>query len=259
MLARLKSAFQRALSEGDLLRVIEHRIKTPPMPQDWLDAAASIRAKADGGSLLELWRERFRGEIKRIAEEPTWALQRAKLLERVMETYTWTALQAAIGDATHEAAWLGHVREGFPAMATLSPERCQQMITQQVLLAACTEACLVELGSALYNVDTLKRMELQVIEVTHRETQVLQVRLHDDLLTQSEGDPELRKALVAWHDTHCVSLLNAEWGKLSALEEAVRADAFDTRKAEEHRRSLQERLVAVLGEMPMRITSEDAQ
>lgn len=65
MLARLKGAFQRALSEGDLLRVIEHRITTPPMPQEWLDKVATIRAKADGGSLLDLWRERFRDVGKR--------------------------------------------------------------------------------------------------------------------------------------------------------------------------------------------------
>ena len=257
MLARLKGAFQRALSEADVLHVIEHRIKTPPLSQEWLDVLATIRAKRDGGSLTELWRDRFRAEVRGIASEPTWALQRARVLRSIAETYGWTALHAATKEATNREAWVDHFKKAFPEAVEASPETCDFLVLQHYIMALCTEACLVEIGRALYNVNQIKLLELQVLEAAHRETQVLQARLHDRILATSKDDGELRDALVEWHDEQCVPLLNAEWRSLAALEEAVVADTFDVDKAAWQSEALREKLTAVLREMPVRI-DEDA-
>jgi hypothetical protein len=257
MLARLKGAFQRALTEADLLRVIEHRLMTPPMPQEWLDVLATIRAKSDGGSLTELWRDRFRADVKSIAGEPTWALQRARLLRRIAEAYGWTAFNAAMREATHQEAWLDTFKKAFPEAAAASPETSKSLITQHVIMAACTEACLEELGQAIYSVDKIKLMELQVLEAARRENQVLQTRLHDRILDAPTDDPELRDALIEWHDAHCVPLLNEEWRSLHAMEEAVVSGSFDSATSERQSAEFQRKLVAVLQEMPVRLGDVD--
>ncbi|MBL0938511.1 MAG: DUF1819 family protein [Gemmatimonadaceae bacterium] len=256
MLARLKGVFQRALTEADLLHVIEHRIKTPPLSPEWLDVLATIRAKRDGGSLTELWRDRFRAKIREIASEPTWSLQRARVLRCIAETHGWTALHEATKEATNAEAWVDHFKEAFPEAAEASPETCNFLVLQHYVMALCTEACLVEIGSALYNVNQIKLLELQVLEAAHRETQVLQTRLRDRILTASRGDDDFRDALVEWHDEQCVPLLNAEWRSINALEEAVVADTFDVQKDARQAEALQEKLAAVLREMPVRIDEE---
>lgn len=257
MLSRLKGAFQRTLSEADLLRVIEHRIKTPPMPQEWLDVLATLRAKSDGGSLTELWRDRFRADVKVIAGEPTWALQRARLLRQIAETYGWNALHAAMKESTHPEAWVNSFKEAFPKAESASPETCTFLVMQAFIMALCTETCLVELGQALYNVGEIKLMELQVLEAALRETQVLQARLHDHILEKSKDDPELRDAMIAWHDAHCVALMNDEWRSLDAMEEAVISDSFDSAKSQRQSEEFQRKLAAVLQEMPVRLGGVD--
>ncbi len=257
MLARLKGVFQRPMLEADLLRVIEYRIKTPPMPQDWLDALAKIRAKSDGGSLTDLWRHEFRADIKSIAGEATWALQRARVIRRIAESYGWNALSAATKEAINKEAWLDHFKAAFPKAEAASPETCEFLVMQRCILALCTEACLVEIGQALYNVNQLKMLELQVIESGHMETQSLQVRVHDRMLEMSKNDPELRAALFDWHDEHCVPLLNDEWRFLDALEEAVVSDSFDVEKAQRQGAEFRAKLAAVLQHMPVRVDDAD--
>lgn len=65
----------------------------------------------------------------------------------------------------------------------------------------------------------MKDLELEMLEASHTKTQSTQARIQDQMIEDSRGDPERRQALIHWHDTELVPLLNKEWRLLSALED----------------------------------------
>lgn len=155
-----------------------------------------MRAKQDGSSLIEHWRQQFQDTLARVSGELTWELQRAQLLREIIETFDWSALHAAAKDVRHPDAWVGRFKDAFPKAASSTPETCRWLLTQAWILAICAGACLHELGERLYGVDAMKRAELDLVEAALREIQVTQVHVLDDVFEDCLIDPSLREALV---------------------------------------------------------------
>jgi hypothetical protein len=252
MLAKLKGAFKRAMSQADLVRAIDHRLTTPPLPPEWREVLAATRGKADGTSLLNLWREEFRGTLDGIAAEPTWALQRARLLKGITNTYLWSAFHAAMKEAKFAESWIETVNNTYPKARGLSAESAARLVSQRTTLSACTEACLIELGEALYGIEQIKQAQLEVLAAAYRETQVLSVRINDRMNEDGVGDPELREALDAWYDEDVAPLMAAEWRTVDVMEEAILSDTFEVERFANHTEQLKARLVPALRRMPVR-------
>src|ERR1017187_8583224 len=93
-MALFKKLFNRPMSFADLLRRSEKNIKSPPLPKEWRDLSVTLVGKS-GVSNLEFWRTDYKSTLNEIAAEPTWSLQRIKLIGRVLYWEGWGAARTA--------------------------------------------------------------------------------------------------------------------------------------------------------------------
>jgi hypothetical protein len=193
-MAFFKKLFNRPLSFADLLRRSEKNIKTPPLPKEWRDLAASLVGRS-GGSNLEFWRTDYRSTLNEIAAEPTWSLQRAKLIGRILDWEGWRAARTASNDVKFVDAWK-HLVENNDAFKRTSKENWDVLLTQVWLHALLSSACLTELGQRLYAIDDAKQSEMRLHYEYEREIKTLDVKSIEQML----------KCIDAYEDDNALAL-----------------------------------------------------
>jgi hypothetical protein len=99
-----KKMFNRPMSFADLLQRSEKNIKNPPLTKEWRDLSATLVGKS-GRSNLDFRRTDYKSTLNEIAAEPTWGLQRAKLIGRVLKWESWRAAPTATNDVKSVDAW----------------------------------------------------------------------------------------------------------------------------------------------------------
>src|SRR4051794_26554985 len=103
-MAFFKALFHRPLTYNDLLQDAGKLITSPPLPADWKRLAAGLVGK-NGTSLLDYWRDHFKSQLKMIAEEATWQMQKSRLLKLSMMERSWRAAYVVSRNAKHVASW----------------------------------------------------------------------------------------------------------------------------------------------------------
>ncbi len=138
----IRSILQRPFPLGDLVDDCQKFIDNPPMPGNVTQSMANVVGYS-GVSLLEYWRRNFIEDLKAVANESTWRLQRAKLLEIMFREETWSAVHKVAGEIEDIRVW-GHVVQGvFPGD---KQEHWSAYLFQRWLLAILTSTGLEVLG-----------------------------------------------------------------------------------------------------------------
>ena len=175
-----KKLFNRPLSSAVLLRQSEKNIKNPPLPKEWRDLAATLVGKS-GVSNLDFWRTDYRSALNEIAAEPTWSLQRAKLIGRILDWEGWRAARTASNDVKFVDAWK-HLVENNDAFKTAPKENWDILLTQIWFHALLSSACLIELGQQLYPIDAVKENEIGLYYEYEKEVKTLDVKSIEQML-----------------------------------------------------------------------------
>ena len=244
MLILLKAILRRPLAESDLLSAAGSLLARPPLPPEVRDTLAGIRADREGTSVLDYWRGGFRSALREIAAEPTWGLQRAKLLATTVETYPLRALHAVAESAKHDESWLPRFRRAEPKLADASVETCKRLLTQHWLIALCTDVCLQVLGNRYYGVGRTKDRELELLDLWGTDLDKLRVALLDYVLDAALAENTRLNDIVRWHDDIARPLLDEEGRVLSALEEEVVHSNVDVQNVTAKRAELNEKKIA---------------
>ncbi len=189
-----KKLFNRPLSSAALLRQSEKNIKNPPLPKEWRDLAASLVGKS-GGSNLDFWRTDYKSTLNEIAAEPTWSLQRIKLIARILDWEGWRATRMASKDVKFVDAWK-HFVENNDAFKRSSKENWDVLLSQIWLHALLSSACLMELGQKLYAIDDVKQNEIGLHFEYEKEIKALDVKSIEQML----------KCVESYEDDNALSL-----------------------------------------------------
>lgn len=252
MLAAIKGAFRRPLSEANLLQAADSYLRHPPFPQDYYDTLIGIKARRDGGSLIDLWRDEFRASLSEICREPTWSLQRTRLLHEIINNLYWSALWTASRDVRHPEAWIEQLLDAYPKLRGKTADTCDFLLCQRWMVAICKNVCFQSLGERLYGIDEMKKAELVLFETFEVDLQKVQIGLQDYIQTKSGDDPEIGQELIMWYDNEVVPILNDEWKLLRSIEDEIANGAIDIKRTETRVAGLQARREDTATRMPVR-------
>lgn len=215
-----KKLLNRPLSFVALLRQSEKNIKNPPMPKEWRDLAASLVGKS-GGSNLDFWRTDYKSTLNEIAAEPTWSLQRAKLIARILDWEGWRAARTASNDVKFVDAWK-HLVENNDAFKRISKENWNALLSQIWLHALLSSACLMELGQQLYAIDNVKQNEIGLHYEYEKEIKTLDVKSSEQMLRYVEAyEDDNALALGDLKDEVLNPLIREQYRLLALMREDI--------------------------------------
>jgi hypothetical protein len=177
----LKTLLHRALTAGDIELASASLLARPPLPDGMLEAMIRARGKT-GRTLLDWWRESFQEDIKSIAEQRTWQRQRAALITTVLDHIIFGSIYPAAKDVTHTDAW-GHYVKDTAMFASAAKENWSDLIFQAWLTSIVSEACLLSVGTKLYEIDKIKQLEIDLLQSWVAETRKLDVAVMELMLT----------------------------------------------------------------------------
>ncbi len=168
MLGRFgKVLFKKHFTKAELAKEIDHLLVNPPSTPEIREMAQSIRSKT-GRGLLDHWREVIiLSELDEIAVQPTWATQRRKLLEIVLEAAVVRALDVAVRDTTSVWARSILLEGSFGITGDDEIEltnRREALLAQQYILSLTTFATLMELGGKVYGLDDAMSAQVMLFE-----------------------------------------------------------------------------------------------
>ncbi|WP_051559201.1 hypothetical protein [Allorhizobium undicola] len=239
----LKRMLKRPFTPTELHAMAAHHLAKPPLPEAMYDAAAGMVGKK-GVSLLDHWRSSFSIQLDEIAGQKTWQAQRAMLLRIVLVEEGWSDVFACTNDIVTVDVWAHLVAEN-DMFKQFPRESWKSLLLQRYILALLSAACLTELGTKNYGIDSTKQLELRLHSEYYREILKLDLQLgqmirqliddYDDGNAMSVADlkDDVINPIIA--DQYKVLALIAEQIANSQVEiNSVKAkiDALDAKKRE---------------------------
>jgi hypothetical protein len=239
-MAFFKKLFNRPMPSADLLRRSEENIKNPPLPKEWRDLAASLVGKS-GGSNLDFWRTDYKSTLNEIAAEPTWNLQRMKLIARILDWEGWRATRTASNDVKFVDAWK-HLVENNDAFNRAPKENWNALLSQIWLHALLSSACLMELGQQLYAIDNVKQNEIGLHYEYEKEIKTLDVRSIEQMLKYVESyEDDNALALGDLKDEVLNPLIREQYRILALMREDIVNGNIDPQEIQRQMQILDEK------------------
>lgn len=226
-MAFFKALFHRPLTYNDLLKSADKIITSPPLPADWKRLAAGW-VGSNGTSLLDYWRDYCKSQLKMIADEATWQMQRSRLLKLIMAERTWRAAYTVSQDAKHVASWSFMCKDADWAKNAANEKNLRLLLTQRWLMAVLSDACLIAVGIKSYGLDKAKDTELELHYVFHKEVKSLDVGVMEAMLDAvSEYRDDDAHLIAAFKDDHLAPLIREQYTLLAQLEDDVANSTLD--------------------------------
>ncbi|MBR0847195.1 hypothetical protein JQ543_05490 [Bradyrhizobium diazoefficiens] len=221
-----KALFHRPLTYNELLKIADKIITSPPLPADWKHLAAGWVGK-NGISLLDYWRDYCKSQLKMIADEATWQMQKSRLLKLIMIERSWRAAYAVSKGAKHVAAWSFMCNDEYWAKGA-SEENLHSLLTQRWLMALLSDTCLITVGMKTYGLDKSKDNELELHYLLHKEIKSLDVGVMEAMLDAvDEYRDDDARLIAAFKDDHLTPLIREQYTLLAQLEDDVANSIVD--------------------------------
>ncbi|MFS2176752.1 hypothetical protein ACCC98_12445 [Rhizobium pisi] len=239
----LKRLLKRPFSAADLLGFAAHSISEPPLPPQMYEAAAGMVGKR-GISLLDHWRECFSAQLGEVAAQPTWQLQRSKILRLVLAENGWCDVFACTNEVGSPDAW-AHLVANLDYFKTFPKDAWKSVLLQRYVTALLSAACLMEVAHKVYALTKLKEIELKVYSEYYREILKLDFSINQLVATLIDEEQDDQALELAGVKDEVINPLIADQYKLLALiaeqianskidlpSVKAKMDAFDARKRE---------------------------
>ncbi len=163
----LKRVFKRPFTSDELHAMAAHHLAKPPLPDAMYEAAAGMVGKK-GVSLLDHWRSTFSIQLDEIAGEKTWQAQRAKLLRIVLVEEGWADVFRATDKISTPDVW-AHLVSELDFFQATPREHWKGLVLQRYIMGLLSSACLIELGTKNYGIDSTKQLEIRLHGEYYRE------------------------------------------------------------------------------------------
>ncbi|MGO7755295.1 hypothetical protein ACC817_08255 [Rhizobium ruizarguesonis] len=239
----LKRLLKRPFSSADLLGLAAHNISKPPLPPQMYEAAAGMVGKR-GVSLLDHWREGFSVQLGEVAAQPTWQLQRSKLLRLVLVENGWCDVFACTNGIETLDTWV-HLVADLDYFKAFPKDTWKSLLLQRHVTALLSAACLMEVGHKVYALTKLKEIELKLHSEYYREILKLDFSINQMVvaLVDEEQDEQAFRLADA-KDEVINPLIDDQYKLLALIAEQIanseidlslvkaKMDAFDARKRE---------------------------
>jgi len=221
-----KALLHRPMMYGELLKKADNIITSPPLPADWKRLVAGMVGK-NGISLLDYWRDYCKSQLKMIANEATWQMQKSRLLKLVMMERTWRAAYVASQGAKHVASW-SFMCEDVDWAKDANETNMHSLLTQRWLVAVLSDSCLIAVGMKLYKLGKAKDDELELQYLLHKEVKSLDVGVMEALLDAvDEYRDDDAHLIAAFKDDHLAPLIREQYTLLAQLEDDVANSTID--------------------------------
>ena len=225
-MAFFKALFHRPLTYNELLKSADNIIASPPLPADWKRLAAGLVGR-NGISLLNYWRDYCKSQLKMIADEVTWQMQKSRLLKLIMMERTWRAAYVASQGAKHVAAWSFMCEDADWAKGA-NDTNLHLLLTQRWLMAVLSDSCLITVGMKFYGLDNAKDAELELHYLLHKEVKSLDVGVMEAMLDAAdECRDDDAHMIAAFKDDHLAPLIREQYTLLAQLEDDVANSTVD--------------------------------
>jgi hypothetical protein len=231
MILWLKALFHRPFTAGDIELASASLLARPPLPDGWLEVMARKQGKTDR-TLLDWWRESFLADIKTISERATWQRQRAALITEVLDHVIFSSIYSAAKDASHVGAWKHYV-ESMPMFSNVPEEGWANLLFQGWLTSFISEACLLGVGTKLYEVDKAKQLEIDPLQAWVAETRKLDVALMELMLTciDKHEDADAR-FIAAVKDDEINPLIKERFEFMLEMKDAIANRTLDLKRVQ---------------------------
>ncbi|OWV87454.1 hypothetical protein [Rhizobium sp. R693] len=239
----LKRLLKRPFSSADLLNLAAHNIAKPPLPPKMYEAAAGLVGKR-GVSLLDYWRDGFSVQLGEVAAQPTWQLQRSKLLRAVLTENGWCDVFACTNGIDSTDAW-AHLVADLEFFQAFPKDTWKTVLLQRYIIALLNAACLIELGHKAFALTKLKEIELKLHSEYYREILKLDFSINQMIASLVDEEEDEQALRLADEKDNIINPLIADQYKLLALiaeqianseidlsSLKAKMDAFDARKRE---------------------------
>lgn len=221
-----KALFHRPLTYNELLKDADKIITSPPLPADWKRLAAGWVGRS-GISLLNYWRDFSKLQLKMVADEATWQMQKSRLLKLIMMERTWRAAYVASQGAKHVAAWSFMCNDADWAKDA-NEKNLHLLLTQRWLMAVLSDSCLITVGMKSYSLDKTKDTELELHYLLQKEVKSLDVGMMEAILDSvDEYRDEDAHQIAAFKDDHLAPLIREQYTLLAQLEDDVANSTVD--------------------------------
>lgn len=229
---RLKAGLHRPLTEADLLSE-GNFLALPPFPADAYEVMAGTSVGTGGETLIDRWRSEYRELLALVAAEPTWSLQRASVLRIMAVLFREISWKDAMESAENDESWLIDFQAEHPAAQGASSDVCRGVFHRLWFLAVGNFECLERLGRALYEIDDVKKFELDLLLKLRTDIRKESVFLIDfGMAAVASSSPRFAVLTREWFELYETSVLAKELKLLAVLEEEVINDAFDMKTFE---------------------------
>ena len=218
----IKSVLQMRFTEAELLEATANNIKRPPFPRELYDALVS-ETNRDGQSIIEVWRVYFQREVHNIAESQTWQLQKASLLESILNHKALESVYIVADKAKYQESWR-HLVKDHPHFQTVAPDGWKRRIFDTYLVAIATSACLLELGSRLFELRDTKENEIGLYLEYYKEIMGLDVSTQDlisDRIHGGEATTEEVTALQDLKNSRVNPVIDAQYRLLHVMKDEI--------------------------------------
>ncbi|MBR1188702.1 hypothetical protein [Bradyrhizobium sp. AUGA SZCCT0160] len=177
--------------------------------------------------MLDYWRDFCKSQLKMVADEATWQMQKSRLLKLIMMERAWRAAYVASQGAKHVAAWSFMCKDADWAKDA-NEKNLHLLLTQRWLMAVLSDSCLITVGMKSYSLDKTKDTELELHYLLHKEVKSLDVGMMEAILDAvDEYRDDDAHLIAAFKDDHLAPLIREQYTLLAQLEDDVANSTVD--------------------------------
>lgn len=191
----LKRVLKRPFTSTELHSMSEQHRAKPPLPESMYEAAATMVGK-NGVSLLDHWRSTFSLQLDEIADQKTWQGQRSMLLRIVLVEEGWADVFRCTNEIGSVDVW-AHLVADHELFQQFPRTAWKGLVLQRYIVGLLSAACLMELGSRNYSIDSTKQLEIQLHGEYYREILNLDLKvvaIIQDMIDQYSDEEALNTA-----------------------------------------------------------------
>lgn len=201
-------------------------LRDPPRDPKLIELMIDIKADT-GRTLVDIWREELRSCLQNIAVEPTRPLQRRMLLHIVLQQNAWRSVYAASNGALRVKSWRHYV-DAHQQFKGVSDSQAKHRIYSMYAKALVLQACLMEIGSKLYDIDQMKDMEIEFHLAYEKDIRVTDVSHHEMIgRLVDEHQDERARALYDFKSEVVTPIIKREFDVLDRLFDGIVNDNLD--------------------------------
>ncbi len=223
----LKRATRRKMGIGDLLSVGGSLIAKPPEFHGWAKTL-SERKYSTGQTLLDGWREEIKGYLSQIAGEPTWELQKLRLLKIYLSMARWNGVYKAIsGGNERSIVWHEWVRD-LTDFKNLPSEEWLFRLTILHMYAAYNGAVLAIVGIGCYGLSAETRRLVHAYQEMEVEGHRNNILVNEALQALADQDEDLHRRVYRDHADELAQVMRESNYLMRALSESIATERVDT-------------------------------